>query len=170
MLMTQVALTFSVAGTRMALEASSVREVVPSVKLVTVPEMPRLLRGFVAIDQEMVPVIRLEQILDPGASSPPMRLQDRIVIIELEGQALGWLADADMETLHFRTRDTVALPAGHVLNRCATHVVSVNPPIVLLNPQLLLLEAERARLQQLRQRLQERLADVGAAEAPMPGL
>lgn len=164
--MMRTLLAFSTAGVRLGLDAASTVEVVRSVRLLTPPEMPPLVRGFMNVGGRLIPVIRLERLLGgAGAAveSSELRLTDRVVIAQLGEMEVAWVAGADMEPLTFRTRDIVPLPADHVLNNCATHLLPQTPPVILLSAEKLLLESERLRLAQLRERAAERLSLLDAA-------
>ncbi len=164
--MMRTLLAFSTAGVRLGLDAASTVEVVRSVRLVTPPELPPLVRGFMDMGGRLIPVIRLEKLLggaetdmgDAAGGDAPLRLTDRVVVARLADTEVAWVAGADMEPLAYRTRDAVPLPADHVLNNCATHVLPQTPPVILLSAEKLLLEGERLRLAQLRERAAERLA------------
>ncbi len=162
-------LAFSVAGVRLGLDAASTVEVVPGVELVAAPEMPPLLRGFLRVADRLIPVIRLEKLLHGAADEAQdaaMRLSDRVIIARLQDGQVAWVAGPDMEPLVYRTRDVMPLPADHVLNNCASHVLPQIPPVILLNADKLLLESERLRLEQLRQMTVERTALL---QAEIPG-
>lgn len=159
--MMRTLLAFSTAGVRLGLDAASTVEVVRSVRLLTPPELPPLVRGFMNVGGRLVPVIRLEKLL--GSTQPPleegeMSLADRVVIARVGDTQVAWVAGADMEPLAYRTRDMVPLPADHVLNNCATHLLPQTPPVILLAADKLLLESERMRLEQLSGRVAERLS------------
>lgn len=160
--MPQNILSFSIRGTRLGLDVSYVVEVIPSVKLVVPPEMPPLLRGFIAIKKTLVPVIRLEKLLE-GKDAPDtaMQLSDRLIITRVGDFQVAWLADADMEPLSYLQAERVPLPADHVFNHCAAYVLPLTPPVVLLDMAKVLLEGERVRLEQLREKESERLALLG---------
>lgn len=158
--MTQTLLAFTVAGIRLGLEAAHVVEVLPSLRLVTPPEMPPLLHGFIAVAGRLIPVIRLEKILHgPHFDSQRMGLEDRLVVARLGRLEVAWVAGADMEPMSYRTRDCVVLPPDHLLNNCASHIVpGALEPVVVLSTEKLLLEEERLRLDQLRQMAAERIS------------
>ncbi|WP_176159211.1 chemotaxis protein CheW [Prosthecobacter debontii] len=162
-------LAFSVANVRLGLDAMHVQEVVPSARLVTPPELPPLLRGFLSINHTLVPVIRLEKLVLPApySSDLPLRLTDRLVITRICGQNLAWVVGNDLELLPYRTRDLSPVPEDHVLNDCADSILPEEPPVILLNPEKLLLEAERLRIEQLRARELDRLTLI---TAPTPAL
>lgn len=164
--MLRTVLTFSIGDIRLGLDASHVQEVIPSVRLVTPPEMPPLVRGFIALHGGLIPVIRLEKLLDGGNTvSPAMKLSDRLIIAKLGGSQVAWLAGAGMEPLSYRTRDVADLPEDHVLNNCAFGVLQQTPPVILLEPDKLLLASERQRLEELRQRATDRMAMLGLEPA-----
>lgn len=161
----KTALVFSVAHARLGLDISHVEEVLPVVQLVKPPEMPQMLRGFVNIGGALVPVIRLENLLRLNAGSTPwapeIELSSTIIVADLSGLKVAWMAASDANILTYVVSETVRLPNDHVLNNCAERVVARTPPepsIVLLDPVRLLLESERVRLAELQSREQERIA------------
>lgn len=164
--MLRTVLTFSIGEVCLGLDASHVQEVIPSVRLVTPPEMPPLVRGFVSFHGGLIPVIRLEKLLNAGdektGPGAAMKLSDRIIIARLGGSQVAWLAGAEMEPRSYRTRDVAELPAEHVLNNCAFGVLPQQaPPVILLEPDKLLRASELMRLEELRQRASERMAMLG---------
>lgn len=165
--MNRTLLAFSVANVRWGLDAAHVQEVIPAVRLVTPPEMPPLMQGFIAIDGTLVPVIQLEKLLHPEARSQPtpsLKLTDRLVIARLKKTPIAWVAGNDVELLPYRTREMMPVPEDHVLNNCAASILPHAPPVVVLDPDRLLLEGEQLRLEQLRQREADRQALL--ADAP----
>lgn len=160
-------LAFSVHGTRLGLDVFHIVEVIPSVQLVIPPEMPPLLRGFISIRKTLVPVIRLEKLLQgKDAADAAMQLSDRLIITQMGDLQVAWLADAEMEPLSYRQSEQVALPANHVFNHCAGYVLPHTPPVILLDLDKILLEGERVRLEQLRQMESERQALLGMETFP----
>lgn len=165
-------LAFSVANVRLGLDAAHVQEVVPAVKLLTPPELPPLIRGFLSISDRLIPVIHLEKLLQPvgkDTPTPAMKLTDRLVIARLKGKPVAWIAGNDVELLPYRTREMTPLPDSHVLNNCAASILPQVPPVILLDPDHLLLEGEHLRLEQLRQREVDRqslLADAPSSPQP----
>jgi chemotaxis signal transduction protein len=158
--MLRTVLTFSIGGVLLGLDASHVQEVIPSMQLVTPPEMPPLLRGFVSFHGGLIPVIQLEKLVNGSAetAASAMKLSDRIIIAKLGGAQVAWLAGEEMETLTYLSRDVVELPPEHVLNDCAFGMIAQSPPVILLEPDRLLLVGEQIRLQELQQRVSDRMA------------
>jgi purine-binding chemotaxis protein CheW len=166
----KTALVFTVAQARLGLDISQVEEVLPIVRLVKPPEMPKMLRGFVNVGGALIPVIRLENLLRLNTGSTPwapeIDLSSTIIVADLSGLKVAWMAGADANILTYPVADTVRLPADHVLNNCAERVIARTPPepsIVLLDPARLLLESERVRLAELQGREQERVAALADA-------
>lgn len=166
--MNRTMLAFSIGDVRLGLDAASMVEVLPNVRLVTPPETPPLLRGFLALGSQLVPVLRLEQLLATTEAESGERhvLTDRIIVARVRGAEVAWVAGAAMEPLAYRTRDLTPLPEGHVLNNCASHILPMQPPIIVLDADKLLLEGELARLAQLQARAAERLAMLAPATVP----
>lgn len=168
------ALTFSICQVCLGLDISHVREILPCVKLVHPPEMPYILRGFVNVEQELIPVLRLEGLLqldlEDSHWNPERNLGSRILVANLDGLAVAWMVDEGVEMLRYKVAETVKLPGNHILNNCADHVIPRPPPemsIVLLQAKKLLFESERVRVAQLLRREKQRLDMVGE-EAIVP--
>ncbi|WP_009961592.1 chemotaxis protein CheW [Verrucomicrobium spinosum] len=168
------ALTFSLCGVLLGIDVRHVREVLPCVRLVHPPETPPALRGFLNLRGEMVPVLRLESVLQLALRNadwdPEEQLQSRIVVGRLGELSVAWLADEGVELLRYEAAQTVRLPADHVLNNCADRVVARPAPamsIVLLSPSKVLLEGENLRLRQLttREKLRQNAFELAEQEA-----
>ncbi len=165
--MPNAALEFSIAGARLALNLPHVVEVLPVVRLVKPPEMPKMLRGFVNVQGQLIPILRLEHLLQLDVSEdwqPEENLNGMIVIVHLGEVLAGWMTDGDARMLSYGFPEMVRLPADHVLNNGAEWVIARTPPepsIVLIDPSRLLLEKERVRLTELQERENERLAEAG---------
>ena len=159
------ALVFTVAGARLALRVKDVLEVLPSVALTQAPEAPQVVAGFLSLDSQLVPVVRLEQLLklDPAAGgswNPDGNLSNRIVIARVSNGLLGWISAESTDLIRFDPFELVRLPPGHILNDCAEYVIARTPPepsIVLLEPDRLLLEKERVCMEEIRERMRERV-------------
>ena len=162
-------LVFWVAGARLGLRVEAVSEVLPLVALRRAPETPAPVAGFLALDGRMIPVLHLEKLLRldlEGTGWDPLgTLSNRIVVAEMPDGPLAWIAGPEAGLAHCEEVETVRLPPGHILNRCAQWVIARQPPepsIVVLEPERLLLEKERACIEGLRERAQERLAALAA--------
>lgn len=162
----ETALVFTVAGARLALRVKHVLEVLPNVALHHVPETPPVVAGFLALDGTLIPIVRLEQLLQLDLRSaqnwnPEGNLPNRIIVARVPGGLLGWIAAEGASIVRFAQSELVRLPSGHVLNSCAEQVIARTPPepsIVLLEPERVLLEKERACIEEIRERMQERMA------------
>ncbi len=160
----KTALTFGVGEARLGLEVSGVHEVVPMAELVTTPEMPPLLRGFLNLEGELVPVIRLENLLHLDFSNrrwaPESDVTAKILVARTEQGHVAWMTDPGLSLVSYHDGDTARLPASHVLNECAQRIIPRPPPepsIVLLETDRLLLQKEKTILRQLTEREQSRL-------------
>ena len=133
------------------------------------PESPTLLRGFLRVAAELIPVVRLEAMMNgpagPEEGNVQPKAEQRIVMVKVRGQPMAWVAEEGMELVKFEADELTAVPEGQSLNDCAAGVLPTQPPAVLLDAQKLLLETERLRLEQLRQRYEERMALVSVNEA-----
>ena len=150
----------------LALRTSDVAEVLPMVELSTVPEMPRLLHGFVAARGGMTPVVRLEAMLGASSAEPvpltPAEALARSLILTRCGESmLGFVCESP-GLLGYAPDDLIRLPEGHALNACCRWMIPQNegPAIPLLEPTHLLFEAERLKAQQLAARVEARLSAI----------
>lgn len=91
-----IALLFDVSGQRYALDASQIVEVVPAVRLRTLPGVPPHVAGIFRYRGAMVPVIDLSQLIGGTPAQP--RLSTRLVLVRQAGpsgevRVLGLIAE-----------------------------------------------------------------------------
>jgi chemotaxis-related protein WspB len=111
-----IALLFDVAGQRYALDASRIVEVVPAVRLRTLPGTPAHVAGVFRYRGTMVPVIDVNQLLGGTPAAP--RLSTRLVLVRYpaptgEDRVLGLLAERATDGLS-------ELPGGTMPSGIAT--------------------------------------------------
>ena len=131
--------------------------------------MPRLLAGFLEVDHELVPILRLEDLLrlDVSRQAWEPGIDHRIVIARSEDVLLGWAIERAASVVRYSKDELARLPAGHSLNECAAFVIPRTPPepsIVIMEVDRLLLEKERVCVDDMRERVAERLSALSAAQ------
>lgn len=163
------ALTFHVDDHPLALESSSVREILRMVELNAVPEMPAFLCGFLAIRDRVVPILDLGWFFrgeqpHPIPKDPAELLNQNIVLCQCGDRTLGWVCTAP-HLLTYRANELFPLPSDHIMNRCCEWIIATRQGLSfpLIEPERLLLEEERARVATLTQRMAERLAALAAS-------
>lgn len=144
----------------------AVREVVPIARLSCPPGLPSTLAGFLALDGQQVPVLRLARLL----GLPEVSIGLYTPLIVLRGADRG---EAGLALLVDRVRAVVSggshspLERTHSFNGCARSLLQVENELVpVLAPGRLLLEEERHRIADFERLTRERLAawDAPAGE------
>lgn len=149
---------FEVGGSRMALRAHHVRQVLPKMELHGFPEMPPIMEGFVALDDGLVPVIDLAALLNLTAEPPETpEVSRQIIVVTCETKSLAWVTDGEVKLSSFVPVDFAEVARS---NPCVEGVIARADltSATLLDPARLLLEGENAALDQMRIRTEERLA------------
>ena len=85
-------LTFSLKGERYGVEILGVREIIEYTAPTTIPMMPAFVHGVINLRGHVVPVIDLAQRF--GREPTEIRARTCIIILDLDGQAIGVLVDA----------------------------------------------------------------------------
>lgn len=154
---------FEAGGTRMALKADHVRQVLPMMELHGVPEMPPIVEGFVALKDGLVPVIDLATLLK--VETRPAEAADanrQIIVANSHNKSLAWTTDGEVKLYSFVPQDFTEVSEVLRINPCVEGVIACADlePATLLDPERLLLEGERAALDQMRIRTDNRLAHL----------
>jgi purine-binding chemotaxis protein CheW len=128
-------------------------------RLVRPPSLPSPLEGILNLAGRLVPVLRLDRLLQLPPQPPGMYS----MLIVLKGASTGSLA-----MLVDRVSEVLAVPASALLpvgkedsfNACVEAVVSVRGQTIhLLSPARILLEKERQTLSEFQTIAQQRLQD-----------
>lgn len=159
---------FSVAGLALALPVEAVRRFLPLPRLERLPTAPLPVEGVFRYQGEVVPVLRLDVLLDlvpsgAGAGAPAPGLYSPLLLITWQGRPAALLADQ----VH---GDTVVEPGERTpsdpalsFNGCAAaafpdRVTGRGGTVTLLAPDRLLSEAEGRLLDAFRASAERRLA------------
>lgn len=97
-------LDFEVAERRFALPLLHVREVLRAVAITPLPEAPAVIEGIIDVRGRLVPVVDVRSRL--GLSRRPMRLEDRLLVVESASRVLAlwvervhWTIEIDPKTI-----------------------------------------------------------------------
>lgn len=128
-------LTFRLHGSLYAVDATAVIEIVPLPEVSRLEETPTFIAGIANLRGRLVPVIDLN--LRFGHPWQPYRLEQCLVILELDGKAMGLIVDA-AETVHdFATEEIASaslysLGSEHPDSRFIKGVIQSEGQIVML--------------------------------------
>lgn len=155
-------LVFSVAGTRLALPAEAVSEIVFEPRLARPPGIPPAMAGVMNRGGTWVPVVLLARLLGLPDSPPgPFR---KLVVMRRPAAAAPWAVVVD-DVVEVAAADVPFSPAGDVPIPC---VAGMSPhadgPVLLLSPECLLDRREVTVVEALRRRAAERWKEFGSVE------
>ena len=159
-----VVLVFRVAGQPYAVRSSDVDQIAPMAELDCPPGVPKLLAGFLNLQGQPVPVIRVHHLFD--LPQTPLRLWTPLVILDSAGERLALLVDEVIGILSVAEEAILPLPNHHVVNECVTGIVRLEEESLLwLAPERLLLEKESQTIAELQQMVSRRIDELEGVEA-----
>jgi len=140
-------ITFDLAGMAFAAPLAAVREIVPMVALSRPPGLPRFVEGMLNLGGEMVPVLRLAELLGIGGQA--MGVDSTLIVV---GRGSGSSA-LPVDEVHDVTRagkgeiELLPLDDRQAFNNCVTGELRIGESAFhLLAPDRVLLEEETRRL------------------------
>lgn len=98
---------FHVGGEEFGINILRVQEIIRSQQLTRVPNSPDCMEGVMNLRGKIIPVIALRKRF--GLDEVPPDRQNRIVVVEIQGNVLGFVVDAVSEVLRIPA-DTVEAP------------------------------------------------------------
>lgn len=164
---------FSVAGQALALPVEAVRRFLPLPRLERLPTAPLPVEGVFRYQGEVVPVLRLDVLLDlvarefgpsdPGAGAPAPGLYSPLLLITWQGRPAALLADRVHGDTLVEPGERTPSDPGLSFNGCAAaafpdRVTGRGGSVTLLDPDRLLSEAEGRLLDAFRASAERRLA------------
>ena len=139
---------YEVQGQLYAIEVEYVREIVRMMEITPLPNAPSLIEGVIDLRGSVIPVMDLVRALNRGTASSGMHA--RIIVLEVDGLALGLWVDAATDVLTLDTQQMEDVPdlatqAGYDAVR---HVVrrDEGPPIMVLAVERLVENIYRSAL------------------------
>ena len=125
---------FEIKGQIYAIEVEYVREIVRIMEITPLPNAPSLIEGVIDLRGAVIPIMDLVRVLNRGSASTGM--DARIIVLEVDGLALGLWVDAatDVLTLGAHHMEDVPDLATHAGYDVVRHVVrrSEEAPIMVL--------------------------------------
>lgn len=150
---------FEVGAERFAVDLELVREVVAVCQLSRPPGTPSILRGFLALDGQPIPVLDPRRLF--GGEEAALHPDAHLVILARAPTALALLVDRALGLEEVPADCWRPLPAGHSFNDCAEGDARIGPDTVhVLSAARLLLDEERRRIAELQSLEQARLRRI----------
>ena len=147
---------FHLGGQAYGLPLEEVLEIVPLALLSRPPGLPAMMAGFLGLEGQAVPVLRLDRLfglpeLTPGLYTP-------LLILRSPGHPLALLVEKVSRITAVAADAVVPVPPGESFNDCAEGVVTLDSHVVLLlSPERLLLDKEQQCLAEFQDLEQARL-------------
>lgn len=153
-------LELEVAGQLYGIPVREVQEIVPMAQLSGPPDLPALLAGFLNLEGEAIPVLRLDRMLRlPGQ---PAGLYTPLIVLRGLDSRLALMAQRVHRIRTVAEETVLPLPESHTFNDCVDGMVTEGDRVLLLlSPARLLLEKEQQCLAELQDREQARLREMG---------
>lgn len=154
---------FSVAGRALALPVGSVRRFLPLPRLDRLPTAPLPVEGVFRYQGEVVPVLRLDVLLDLAAESAEPNLYSPLLLVTWQGRPAALLADRVHGDTAVDPAERTPSDPALTFNGCAAgafpdRVTGRGGTVTLLDPDRLLSEAEGRLLDAFRAVAERRLA------------
>jgi purine-binding chemotaxis protein CheW len=157
-------LELELAGQLYGIPLRDVQEVVAMAQLAGPPDLPAVIAGFLNLEGEAIPVLRLDRMLRL-AERPPGMYTPLIVLRARDGR-LALMAERVNRIRAVAEDAVLPLPESHTFNDCVEGMVTEGERVLLiLAPARLLLEKEQQCLAELQDREQQRLHAMGEARS-----
>ncbi|WP_413344819.1 chemotaxis protein CheW [Azospirillum sp. CT11-132] len=165
---------FSVAGRALALPVGSVRRFLPLPRLDRLPTAPLPVEGVFRYQGEVVPVLRLDVLLDlagEGAGAAEPNLYSPLLLVTWQGRPAALLADRVHGDTAVDPAERTPSDPSLTFNGCAAgafpdRMTGRGGTVTLLDPDRLLSEAEGRLLDAFRAVAERRLAQWQHAQDP----
>ncbi len=141
--------SFHVGNEEFGLEILKVQEIIRSQELTRVPNLPDFVEGVINLRGSVIPVIGLRRCL--GLDGRDKDQQTRIVVVEVNGNVVGFVVDSVSEVLRIPA-DTVEPPPriGRVEREYISGVGKLDSRLLLLlDIDKLMTMSEQAQLEQV---------------------
>lgn len=139
--------SFDVGGEEFGLEILRVQEIIRIQQLTRVPNSPTFVHGVINLRGKVIPVIALRRCL--GLEDRPHDKQTRIVVVEVNGNVLGFIVDSVSEVLRIPV-ETIEPPPrlGKVEREYVSGVGKLDDRLlILLDLDRLMSDADKAVVQ-----------------------
>lgn len=138
---------FDVGGEEFGLEILRVQEIIRIQQLTRVPNSPSFVDGVINLRGKVIPVVALRKCL--GLEDRPHDKQTRIVVVEVNGNVLGFIVDSVSEVLRIPV-ETIEPPPrlGKVEREYVSGVGKLDDGLlILLDLDRLMSDADKAVVQ-----------------------
>lgn len=143
---------FAVSGRRLALPAAAIAEIVPEPRLTAAPAMPPVVAGMFSLRGRVVPVVRLDRLLDLAPPRPgPFR-----VLLVMEGGEGPWALLAERVETVVAPATLAPVPSDSAFDDCVVGMLADGDDVAVLSPERLLRRREALALAAFAARAQAR--------------
>lgn len=155
-------MAFRTGGQRCALPLKWVREIVHMALLSHPPGLPSILQGFLNLQGEALPVLRLDRLFGLSEQSPG--LYTPLVILRNPGPPLALAVDEVTGVFFVSAEGLLPVRETDLFNGCVeAEVVLGGQTVHLLSLERLLLEQERRRIAEFQAMERRRLHELGVS-------
>jgi purine-binding chemotaxis protein CheW len=139
--------SFNVGEEEFGLDILRVQEIIRTQQLTRVPNLPDYIDGVINLRGKVIPVVALRRRL--GLGSVPADKRTRIVVVDINGQVLGFVVDAVSEVLRINTNTVEPTPRlGHVERDYISGVGKLDSRLLLLlDLERLMADEQRAPIE-----------------------
>jgi purine-binding chemotaxis protein CheW len=149
-------LEFELAEQLYGIPVRDVQEVVAMAQLSGPPDLPAVIAGFLNLEGEAIPVLRLDRML--RLAERPAGMYTPLIVLRAREGRLALMAERVNRIGAVAEAAVLPLPEGHTFNDCVEGMVTEGARVLLvLSSARLLLEKEQQCLAELQDREQERL-------------
>lgn len=155
---------FQLEGLFCALPSKAVSEILPVAEFFRPPQMPSILEGFLNLEGEAIPVLRLGRLLVPGnEKGAASGLYSHLILIRSKLRALLLEVEKALEVKDLPDQAFLPFDSGHSLGGCVeAQAEEGGRKIYVLSPERLFLREEEERVAGLQVLEQERLQGLAA--------
>ncbi|MEX2287663.1 MAG: chemotaxis protein CheW [Planctomycetaceae bacterium] len=144
------------------LPIAAVVEILPMAQLTRPPQAPMLLAGFLNLEGQPVPVIRLRRLF--ALEDEPADIYTPLVLLRSNDRRLALLVDRVCRIISADESCLVPVEDACSLNNCASGMLDVaGAVVVVLSPDRLLLEQENLQIDELTAMERDRLSRLQEA-------
>ncbi|MEC4681465.1 MAG: chemotaxis protein CheW, partial [Nitrospirota bacterium] len=144
-------LIFTLHGSRYALDAHLVREIIWLPELTTLTILPRYMAGVVNHRGHIVPVMDLGKRL--GCPAGTYQISDQVIVFERKGLVMGLIVNEVLDVCALPTQEIEAIPSSEIgvdpRMRFMTHVATHEGGIVMLLDIQTVIHDHQAVLEQI---------------------
>ncbi len=120
--MTKQFVIYQLAGEQFGVDIAAVESIIKMQEIAAVPQAPEFVEGVTNLRGEVLPVIDLRKRFEiPPADDSE---EERIVVVEIDGQNVGMIVDAVTEVLTL-DEDAIEAPSALVIGRSVDFITGI---------------------------------------------